>query len=241
MRRQFQLLITSVLLILSLTTGCVMQQGLSLTEDQSGWATVDLSVYDFFSTILEDFAPFDEDMADTSVIEQSVDDFVVQLDNAPSTSEASAMKIKDNSYFIDFTFSSLNGILNDLANQNQQTLLTVKESKNSTRLEFYLDLDNYPQLTEIVPFLADENFETFGPLYNQGMNEADYLEMISYILGEEGPDAIRESVISLRLTAPDPIESYEGGILEDDTTIRFDIPLIDILLLAEPITFYAQW
>jgi hypothetical protein len=218
-----------------------MQQGLSLADNQSGWATIDLSVYDFFSTILEDFAPFDAEASDTPIIEQSVDEFIAQLSQAESTSNVSAMKVKENSFFIDFTFSSLNEIIDDLVDEKEQTLLTIKNIGEEERFEFYLDLDNYPQLTQIVKFLEDENFETFGPLYNQGMSAADYLEMISYILGEEGPDAIEESVISLRLTAPKSISSYQGGILENDNTIRFDIPLIDILLLAEPITFYAQW
>jgi hypothetical protein len=234
-------LILLTLIILFLGTSCVMQQGLSLSDNQSGWATVDLSVYDFFSTILEDFAPFDAEGLDKPIIEQSVDEFIEQLDAAASTSNVSGMKIKENNYFIDFTFSSLNEILDDLVGEKEQTLLTIKTVGNQERLEFYLDLDNYPQLTQIVQFLADENFETFGPLYNQGMSADDYLEMISYILGEEGPDAIKESVISLRLTSPKSITSYKGGTLENANTIRFDIPLIDILLLADPITFYAQW
>ncbi len=105
----------------------------------------------------------------------------------------------------------------------------------------YLDLDNYPELERIVPFMADENFETFGPRYNVGMSEDEYLEMIMYILGEEGPPAIEESVISLRLNTPGKILASEGGTKESSNTIRFDIPLIDILLLAEPVSFYAEW
>jgi len=65
--------------------------------------------------------------------------------------------------------------------------------------------------------------------------------MISYILGEEGPDAIMQSVISIRIATPTSVISQEGGTKTGTNTVRFDIPLIDILLLAKPITFSATW
>ncbi|NCB02151.1 MAG: hypothetical protein EOM67_08295 [Spirochaetia bacterium] len=226
---------------LILSTSCVMQQGISLGAGQNGWATTDLSVSEFFVAVLEDFQPFSEEVNPKPILETSVDDFVCELDKAGSTSQVSALKLNDNSYFIDFTFSSLNELLKDLNKRENQSLLSLETNGNTQSLNFYLDLNNYPELTRIVPFLADENFETFGPLYNEGMSEDEYYEMISYILGEEGPSAISESVISLRLTAPKAIKSQDGGILEGKNVVRFDIHLIDILLLSAPITFSAYW
>ena len=227
--------------LLVLLSSCVMQQGITMSTGQNGWATTDLSVSDFFVTVLEDFKPFNEDVNPKPILETSVDDFMVELDKAASTSESSVLKLNENTYFIDFTFSSLTELLKDLNNREDQSLLTIEKKGDIQTLTFYLDLQNYPELTKIVPFLADENFETFGPLYNEGMSDVEYYEMISYILGEEGPDAIKNSVISLRLTAPKNIISQKGGILEGKNVVRFDIPLIDILLLSAPITFYASW
>ena len=227
--------------LLVLLSSCVMQQGITMSTGQNGWATTDLSVSDFFVTVLEDFKPFNEVVNPKPILETSVDDFMVELDKAASTSESSVLKLNENTYFIDFTFSSLTELLKDLNNREDQSLLTIEKKGDIQTLTFYLDLQNYPELTKIVPFLADENFETFGPLYNEGMSDVEYYEMIGYILGEEGPDAIKNSVISLRLTAPKNIISQKGGILEGKNVVRFDIPLIDILLLSAPITFYASW
>ena len=235
-------MITAAAALLMVTlSGCVMQQGISLTSTQSGWATTDLSVYDFFVNVLEDFEPFDPELEEKPILETSVENFVVELDAAESTEFVDAIQINDTNYFIDFTFSSLQELLKDLNDREEQSLLTITRNGTRTRMTFYLDLDNYPELERIVPFMADENFETFGPRYNVGMSEAEYLEMIMYILGEEGPPAIEESVISLRLNTPGKILASEGGVRESSNTIRFDIPLIDILLLAEPISFYAEW
>ena len=242
MRRFLQkhLLIILIVVLVS-TSGCVMQQGLSMSQNRSGWATTDLYAYDFFLDVLEDFEPFTPEKKEQSIMDASIEDFVQQLHQTASASNISSMKIGDNGYFIDFTFSSLEQLLTDLNKREPQTIITIRNTGKQTTLTIYLDIINYPQLTRIIPFLADPNFETFGPLYNEGMSEEEYLDMISYILGEDGPPAINDSVISLRVTAPSVIKKQKNGVLESSNSIRFDIPLIDFLLLAKPITFSATW
>ncbi|MGI6432996.1 MAG: hypothetical protein ACOXZ4_03935 [Sphaerochaetaceae bacterium] len=223
--------------VLALFGSCAVFQGLQLTATSQGWATTDLYVYDFFLTLLEDFEPFSETERTVSIMDEHVDDVMRQLHASPSATHISLVKNSKNSYFIDFTFSSLVNLLNDLNRNQQQNIIRVKGNS----LHFYLDIDNYPQLENMVPFLQDPNFETFGPLYNIGMSEEEYLDMISYILGEEGPPSIESSIIALNFTTPSPITSYSGGEKTGANSIRFDIPLIDFLLLATPIEFSLSW
>ena len=233
--------ISFLLIILILLSSCVVQQNLNIITDQGGWATTDLYVNDFFLGVLEDFEPFYEDLKTKSIMDAVVDDFVDNLHSTTSASAIGSIKIGDNSYFIDFDFSSLEKLLNELNKKEEQSIFRIVKRGSQTSLNFYLDIKNYPQLVKMVPFLADPNFETFGPLYNEGMSEQEYLEMISYILGEEGPSATDESVISLRVTLPKIILSHSNGTKESPNSIRFDIPLIDFLLLAKPITFSVSW
>lgn len=231
----------SLLVLLVFTSGCVMQQGISMNTNNSGWATTDLMVDDFFIAVLDDFATFTPEGADTSIMDASVKDFLKMLETKPSASNITLVKTGENSYFFDFDFTSLPQFLLEMNKLEPQSILTVAPAGRNTSLNFYLDLKNYPELAKMVPFLADPNFETFGPLYNEGLSAADYLDMISYILGEEGPEAIMQSVISIRITAPRSVISQQGGTKTGINTVRFDIPLIDILLLAKPITFSATW
>lgn len=233
--------ISFLLISLILLAGCVVQQNLNIIADQGGWATTDLYVNDFFLGVLEDFEPFYEDLKTKSIMDAAVDDFVDNLYNTTSASAIGSMKIGPNGYFIDFDFSSLEKLLSELNKKEDQSIFRIVKRGSLTSLNFYLDINNYPQLVKMVPFLADPNFETFGPLYNEGMSEQEYLEMISYILGEEGPNAIDESIISLRVTLPKIISNYSNGVKESPNSIRFDIPLIDFLLLAKPITFSVSW
>lgn len=242
MSRKFRYIVLATVIVnLVFLSGCVMQQGLSLTRNRSGWATTDLYVYDFFLTVLEDFEPFTTEKQETSLMDASVNDFVYQLHETKSASDIASVKLGTNGYFIDFTFSSLEDLLQDLNRREPQTIVKVTSTAGESTLRIYLDLNNYPQLARMVPFLQDPNFETFGPLYNEGMSEEEYLDMISYILGEEGPTAITDSTISLRITTPSVIKHHTGGTKESPNSIRFDIPLIDFLLLAEPIQFSATW
>jgi hypothetical protein len=90
-------------------------------------------------------------------------------------------------------------------------------------MTFYLDLENYPQLTKVIPFLADKNFEPFGPTYNQGISAEDYLEMISFMLGDEGPDAITSSSIVLDLQTPGDITA--GQRRHEDRPAKLPLPV----------------
>ena len=231
----------SVIVMLVFTSGCVMQQGISMNANNSGWATTDLVVDDFFIAVLDDFATFTPEGADTSIMDASVDDFLNMLETKPSASNITLVKTGQSSYFFDFDFTSLPQFLLEMNKLAPQSILTVAPEGKNTSLKFYLDLKNYPELAKMVPFLADPNFETFGPLYNEGLSAADYLDMISYILGEEGPSAIMQSVISIRITTPTSVISQIGGTKTGTNSVRFDIPLIDILLLAKPISFSAIW
>ncbi|NLZ76975.1 MAG: hypothetical protein GX911_03295 [Spirochaetales bacterium] len=195
------------------------------------------AVEEFFVDVLEDFSDFSTRKSDRPVIDQAIDDFELLLDRAPSTKAVRLEKTGHNAWNGTFIFTDVENLVRDLGAPEGQQLLKATDDS----LTFYLTLETYPQLVPIIPFLADENFEAFGPEYNQGLSEEDYLEMISFMLGEEGPPAIEKSTITLRVTTPKPIRSMVNGRKLDQTTYEFSFPLIDFLLLAEPITFTVRW
>ena len=69
-----KLVLGMIVLTMAMFSSCVLQQGLSLTQDRSGWATTDLYVYDFFLTVLEDFEPFAAEEREKSIMDASIDD-----------------------------------------------------------------------------------------------------------------------------------------------------------------------
>lgn len=226
-------LLAAVLLLAS----CTVTQQLSLSQNQDNHASFGFSAEEFFIAVLEDFSDFAPAGNDKALMDTAVDDFKVSLTRSPATSDVTLVKEGDNTWAGSFAFKDLERLFRDLGAGGRQTLLTLTD----TSMAFSLSMENYEQLVPIIPFLADPNFEAFGPLYNQGLSEEDYLEMISFMLGEEGPPAIEQSTITLLLETPRPIKTMTSGKKLTPTTYEFSFPLIDFLLLDKPITFTVTW
>ncbi len=225
-----------ILILVFLLAGCTVSQRLDFSPAPPK-ADFTFNVEEFFVDVLEDFSDFSTKKSDRPVMDQAIDDFETLLDSAPSTKAVQLDKTGVNAWNGTFIFSDVENLVRDLgAPKDQQLLKATNDS-----ITFYLTLETYPQLVPIIPFLADENFEAFGPVYNQGLSADDYLEMISFMLGEEGPPAIEQSTITLRVTTPKPIKSMTNGKKLDSTTYEFSFPLIDFLLLDKPITFTVTW
>ena len=223
--------------IFLLLSSCVVTEQLSINQNESGSSEISISVEDFFISVLNDFSEFSSDETDKPIMDLAIEDTSNKLVQNKSTTNVIFTKVGKNSYDGSFDFQSLSTLIEDLSETKDQSILTLQNNK----LTFFLDLNNYFQLKKVVPFLADANFEPFGPEYNEGLSEDDYLEMISFMLGEEGPDAIRNSLITLNFETPKSIKSYKGGVKKSDTLFTYSFPLIDFLLLAEPLNFELTW
>lgn len=227
-----------------LLSGCVVTEDLTLNSTMGGTSKTDLVIMDFFSDVLEDMSAFMPSSSDETITDAAVQDFANNLSNADNTSNVDFKKIPsavNSAYIGEFTFRNLEQLFKDLGDGADQTILTVSKSGANTTLRLDLSIDNYDQLTKIIPFLADPNFEVWGPVYNVGETEENYLEMMSYILSEDGPPAIQDSMITLRFQTPSRIKSQTNGRIVDATTFEYSFPLIDFLLLAEPLTFTVTW
>lgn len=227
--RKLALVILSSLLIAS----CSVTETLSINRN-GGSSYSDIKVEQFFVDVLEDFAEFLP--ANASIMDSAMSSFSSDLDKASSTTAVDLKKTGNNHYSLSVDYTSLTNLIKELGGENQSLF---KESANS--ISFYVDINNFEELTKIVPFLADPNFEVYGPLYNIGTSEEDYLDMIYFLLGEEGPDAIKNGVITIDINTPGTITSVKGATRINSTTARFTFPIIDFLLLSHPLSFEVNW
>ncbi len=230
MRRFIALLAAAILLF----AGCQVTEDLSIAGE-GGTSHTDIHVEQFFIDVLSDFAEFlpagDEPMMDAAIRGYASD-----LEKSGMVSGVEWESLGDNSYTLSFSYASLNDLLETMGAEDQSLFALTDHS-----LSLHLDIDSYPQLKSLVPFLSDPNFEVYGPEYNQGMSEADYLDMIYFLLGEDGPDAVANGSVSVRINVPGTIVSASGcEIVADDAAI-FSFPIIDFLLLNEPMAFSLEW
>ena len=117
---------------------------------------------------------------------------------------------------------------------DQTGIVTFEEVEGGTRVRLYLDVDNYRLLSEVFPMLDDPAIRAMGPEENTEITQEDYLSMMGFILGPAGPEAIAESLITIRVTVEGELVSQRGGRMEGGVAV-FEVPLLDLLLLHEPV------
>ena len=247
MRKQFIVILLAGLFCIFLLSSCVVAEKLTLTGDYTqvkavpGKNHVDLSVDDFFVGIVEDLSDWENTGNNDPIIDVAIQDFVKNLEASSVTASIRFLETGHNTYMGDFSFTDFRQLLIDLSNgQNDQSVVTMTEKNGKTHVEISINMGNYEQLTKMIPFLADPNFEVYGPLYNNDLTEEEYLEMVSFILGEQCPDSIAASSIKIQVVAPKAISDHNGK-LRNSKTVEFSFPLIDFLLLHHSIDFYLEY
>ena len=225
-----------VSLLLILFTSCQVTENITLT-DEVNTSSGEIEIYDFFIAVIDDFSEFlDSSSSSESIMDSAVRDFANGLSSNENNSNVLYTIEEGNRYTLSFDFDDITEALSALGGSGFSVL---KGDENS--LSFYLDINNYAQLKEMIPFLSDPNFEVYGPEYNQGMSEEEYLEMISFLLGEEGPDAISHGLVSMEITVPGTITAVKNAEKTGDRTAVFSFPIISFLLLNEPLSFSIEW
>ena len=227
-------LILSAIVFLS---SCTVSQALEAQSALSGTAETKLEVDQFFLDLLEDFSDF-ESKSGYSIMDEAM---LNLTDRINSSSSSSSVKLltdgNSKKYVISFDYSSLEKLVYDLNGGKDNTLLSLEKNKVALNLTY----DNYDELESVIPFLSDPNFEVYGPRYSNGMTEEEYKDMISFLLGEEGVEALEKSFVSIDIRTPGDITGTKGAMKIGSRRAVFSFPIIDFLLLNEPLTFSVEW
>ena len=227
-------LILSAIVFLS---SCTVSQALEAQSALSGTAETKLEVDQFFLDLLEDFSDF-ESKSGYSIMDEAM---LNLTDRINSSSSSSSVKLltdgNSRKYVISFDYSSLEQLVYDLNGGKDNTLLSLEKNKVALNLTY----DNYDELESVIPFLSDPNFEVYGPRYSNGMTEEEYKDMISFLLGEEGVEALEKSFVSIDIRTPGDITGTKGAMKIGSRRAVFSFPIIDFLLLNEPLTFSVEW
>lgn len=207
---------------------------MQLSQDASS-SQSDIRVQQFFIDVLNDYAEF-MPSSDESIMDSAVSTFAGQIEATDEGHSTLFVKTGTNDYSGYFEFGDLEALADQLGGQEQSIIRQTDKS-----LGFYCSIDNYTELESIVPFLADPNISVYLAQYNIGYSEQDYMDMITFAIGEEAPDALTSSMITINVTVPGTITAIEGAEQTGPDSLSYSFPLIDFLLLAEPLAFSVQW
>ena len=212
---------------------CAVTQQLYLRGDRSGETTIAI---DFSADLVARV----QEMAEITGAEMPEDGIINlepihnRLTVRPGVTVFRVESPSEHRVEIEFAFEDAEAILPGGDAIAQAGIVTFEEVEDGTRVRLYLDVDNYRLLSEVFPLLDDPTIRAMGPEENAEITQEDYLSMMGFILGPAGPEAIAESLITIRVTVDGELVSQRGGSMEDGLAV-FEVPLLDLLLLHEPV------
>jgi hypothetical protein len=222
----------AVLLIIS----CSVSQTVKVALDASGSAHVRVELHpvfhEYLSVLREEAGELglsgSGEIFDTERIKQSLSELpgvVVYTVSTPTPAELE----------VDLSFRHVGEVL-----EGEETgvaeVVTFSQNGKEKSLRFYLDAENYSRIKPLLPTGEDPILDALGPQPDDPLTEQEYLDIVEFALGPEGPAVIQESFLEIRFAPEGEITSYEGGELEGDEVV-FRIPLLQFLLLEEPIEY----
>jgi hypothetical protein len=102
------------------------------------------------------------------------------------------------------------------------------------------DRKNFKELSAVFPAMNGAAFEGIAPQEQDTTTESEYLEMIQFTLGPDGPAALKASFFDLVVKPEGTIVSQTGGTVTNGS-VTFRIPLIRVLLLDKPLDYSLVW
>ena len=232
MKKLFCFLCT-LLLILS---SCTVTQNIFINAEGGGTYSGDVSVSKDFADYLSELASLSMDSSEEFVLFKTED---IRRDLEEEGNGVAVTKLKaldEHTLHIELDYKSIETLVQSDEARASGIIRFEKRTDGAKTVRIHLDRQNYTQLNSLFSDEQSIVMDTFGPEENEGLAEEEYLEMMSFALGEKGPDLIRASIIETRIDVAGRIIEQKGGVQEGNTVI-FRIPLIRILLLDQALDY----
>jgi len=137
---------------------------------------------------------------------------------------------------LELAFTSVKDVFTADPSLKSAGALAYTESGGRKTVKLHLDRTNYTQLSVVFPQLKDPTFQSLGPQVDDTITEAEYLDMIRFSMGDDGPAALKKSFITLTIDPEGDIVSQTGGTVSGGA-VTFKIPLIRLLVLDKPLDY----
>jgi hypothetical protein len=224
----------ALLLVLS---SCTMTNTVVVKTDGSGTVAVRLEVTKLFSEYLASMAEL-SGQADAAKSGQLFDLKEIRkgFESKPGITVRKLASPRPEVLEADLAFRSLQEVFAADVALKSAGVVTFTQANGTRTVKLHLDRANYKQLSALFPGVSNPLVEGMGPQANDTITEAEYLEMITFSLGEEGPALVKKSFIDVAIRPEGEIVSQSGGTVSGGTVL-FRIPLLRLLVLDKPLDY----
>ncbi|AEF86691.1 putative lipoprotein [Treponema primitia ZAS-2] len=160
----------------------------------------------------------------------------VSLGNRSPSSVAGSIRITRVDQFLDLPGANTGG------NRFITYIPTQVSGEPESRMRIYLDRTNGPRLlTLLSEDIRDYLSALIAPVATgEQLGKAEYLDLVASFYNKSLADEIAAAHISIVFGFPGPVSSVKGGTVSG-TQARFDIPLVDLLVLEAPLVYEVYW
>lgn len=223
-----------------LSIGCTVNQTIVVKNDGSGTASLHAEVSkllaDYLASLSEvsgKSAPAGGAVFDAAAIRKD-------FESRPGITVKKAATPAPSSLDLDLAFTSLQDVFTRDDALSSSGVLVYSEAAGKKTIRLHLDKSNYTQLSALFPMLKDPTLASLGPQVNDTTTEAEYLDMVSFSIGEDGPALMRKSFITLTIDPEGDILSQTGGAISGSAVV-FRIPLLRLMVLDKPLDYSVSF
>ncbi|MBN2533954.1 MAG: hypothetical protein JXB88_13775 [Spirochaetales bacterium] len=219
---------------------CGVQQEISISVNGSGSTDLTVELDPVFVYYILDLT---EAFSDPGSVEKvdifKIEEIKKQINEKPGASVKKIASPEQKSLVLSFRFSDIRQLLTP-GDKNVRDIISFSTNNNRNRIHFHLEKANYSKLTDLFPVLKNQVFENLAPQVDEDIPAAEYLDIIEFAMGEEGPPAVMSSVITIKVKVQGKIISQKGGTVKDGAVL-FRIPLLRVCLLNQPLDFEVEY
>lgn len=219
-----------------LLAACAVRQEASINRDGSGSIRFRVELTPFFVDYIRDMA----EVSGEKQIEQGrifdLEGIRRGFEERPGVKVTRLASPKPEVLEGELAFRDVEAVFRGESQLTQAGVISFTRRGNAKTLRLYLDRKNFAQVERLLPILDNPLFASLGPRENEGVTEAEYLDMMAFAMGDEGPAGIKSSAIELKVNVQGRLVSQSGGQPKDGGVL-FRVPLIRVLLLDTPLDY----
>ncbi len=230
---------------LALFGSCSMKQDIYLEKSGAGEVRFSVGMASYLGEVIEQMGMLIDPDAAAEAGSGSFFDVPAIAGGFESNEKLSAVSVESPDRLTlngSFRFSSVEDMVRQ-ANEGSPEARMISFSKEGdiSRLKVILNRKTITALIESNPEMDNPLVQMFGPSSTEGMSRSDYLDMMEFGLGDESRQGIIDSSLSLNVNVAGQVVEQQGGVQTDSSTVRFDIPLLDILIMEKQLVYSLSY
>jgi hypothetical protein len=234
---KFVCMLFSGILLLLVFPACTIKNNVTMQPSGAGTIEINYRLEPFLIEFIKEMGGL---VTEESELEEgtlfNLDKIRADFDKNPTIAVVKLESPKPEILTGRFSFENIEEVVRfdqDIANVG---VVSYSEKNGEKTVSLFVDRQIFAQLIQYAEILQNPMVEMFGPLANEGVTEEEYIEMMSYALGEEGGKYIMDSYIEVVVKVDGTLVSQKNG-----TTIpggvMYKIPVIRVLLLDTPLDY----